>query len=126
MSDVDKLVAALTQLTQAMSQQQPQTQQQNLPPIVPKISVQIPPFTGESKENVVAWLLQVQNVMVTQGITTETAQINYATTGFRDAALHWYLNKVVANNNTPPYTDWDAFATAVRTAFQPPNFQQYL
>ena len=38
----------------------------------------------------------------------------------------WYLNKVVGNNNTPPYTTWTAFATAVRTAFQPPNFQQYL
>ena len=127
MTDINNLIAALAQLTQAMGQQQQQQQQQqNPPPATPKISVQIPPFKGESKENVVAWLLQAQNVLSTQGITDEAIQINYATTGLKDAALHWYLNKVVGNNNTPPYTTWTTFATAVRTAFQPPNFQQYL
>jgi len=123
MASMDDLVNALAQLTQALGQQQ---QQQNPPTTTPKISVQIPPFKGESKENVVAWLLQAQNVLRTQGITDEAIQVNYATTGLKDAALHWYLNKVVGNNNTPPYTTWTAFATAVRTAFQPPNFQQYL
>jgi len=119
---MNNLITALAQLTQALGQQQ---QQQN-PPATPKISVQIPPFKGETKENVVAWLLQVQNVLRTQGITDEAAQVNYATTGFKDAALHWYLNKVVGNNNAPPYDVWTNFATAVRTAFQPHNYQQYL
>jgi hypothetical protein len=124
MTDMNDLINALAQLTQALGQQQ--QQQQNPPTTTPKISVQIPPFKGESKENVVAWLLQAQNVLRTQGITDEATQVNYATTGLKDAALHWYLNKVVGNNNTPPYTTWTTFATAIRTAFQPPNFQQYL
>ncbi|CAJ0769043.1 1547_t:CDS:1, partial [Entrophospora sp. SA101] len=50
MADITNLIAALAQLTQAMGQQQ----QQNPPTATPKISVQIPPFKGESKENVVA------------------------------------------------------------------------
>ncbi|CAJ0767598.1 12327_t:CDS:1, partial [Entrophospora sp. SA101] len=49
MTDINNLIAALAQLTQAMGQQQ-----QNPPTATPKISVQIPPFKGESKENVVA------------------------------------------------------------------------
>jgi hypothetical protein len=124
MTDMNDLINALAQLTQALGQQQ--QQQQNPPATTPKISVQIPPFKGESKENVVAWLLQAQNVLRTKGIMDEATQVNYATTRLKDAALHWYLNKVVGNNNTPPYITWTTFATAVRTAFQPPNFQQYL
>ena len=91
---MDDLVNALAQLTQALGQQQ---QPQNLPTTTPKISVQIPPFKGESKENVVAWLLQAQNVLRTQGITDEAVQVNYATTGFRDSALHWYLQMMIEN-----------------------------
>src|SRR6185369_8311332 len=91
-----------------------------------KIAVQIPAFRGEPKENVVAWLLQVLTIFRAQGITNESMQVNYATTGLKDAALHWYLNKVVGNNNVPPYNTWMEFANAMKVAFQPPNYQQYL
>ncbi|CAJ0751082.1 5614_t:CDS:2 [Entrophospora sp. SA101] len=50
MTDMNNLINALAQLTQALGQQQ---QQQNPPTATPKISVQIPPFKGESKENVI-------------------------------------------------------------------------
>src|SRR5947209_2470822 len=119
---IAQLVQAQQQFTQALGQQQPQ-QQQNNPT---KLSVQIPTFRGEPKENVVAWLLQMQTVFRAQGITDEPTQVNYATTGLKDATLHWYLNKVVVNNNIPPYDTWQNFANALRPAFQPPNYQQYL
>src|SRR5215213_3384624 len=123
-SAIAQLVQSQQQLTQTLGQQQNATPQNT--GTAPKIAVQIPPFKGEPKENVVAWLLQAQNVLRTQGITDEAIQVNYATTGFKDAALHWYLNKEVGNNNTPPYSTWTTFADALRVAFQPPNFQQYL
>jgi len=64
---IAQLVQAQQQFTQALGQQQPQ-QQQNTPT---KLSVQIPTFRGEPKENVVAWLLQMQTVFRAQGITDE-------------------------------------------------------
>lgn len=122
---IAQLIQSQQQLTQTLGQQQPQ-QQQNAANTPTKISVQIPTFRGEPKENVVAWLLQMQTIFRAQGITNEPTQVNYATTGLKDAALHWYLNKVVANNNVPPYDTWLNFANAMRAAFQPPNYQQYL
>src|SRR5436189_28002 len=37
----------------------------------PKISVKIPSYKGEPKENIVAWLLRVQTVFKAQGITND-------------------------------------------------------
>src|SRR6266487_1627856 len=60
----------------------------------PKISVKIPVYKGEPKENVLVWLLQVQNLFNAQGINDERTKIYYAVTGFEEGALHWYLNKI--------------------------------
>jgi len=92
----------------------------------PKISVKIPSYKGEPKENIVAWLLQVQTVFKAQGITNDAARINYAATGLEAAALHWYLNKVVAAGNEAPFDDWDTFVNDIRQSFQPPNYQHHL
>ena len=134
MGDMNNLVTALQhlaqtqqQLTQALSaQQQQQQQQQQTTTNAAKISVRIPTFKGEPRENVVAWILQARTVFHAQNITDEAMMVHYATTGLEGAALHWYLNKVIGNNNTTPYTTWNAFATALQTTFQPPNYQQYL
>jgi hypothetical protein len=61
----------------------------------PKISVKIPTFKGAPKENVMLWMLQVQNLFNAQGIVNEQTRIHYAATGFEGAALHWYLNLVM-------------------------------
>src|SRR6185369_2537651 len=107
MGDINDLINALAHLTQSQQQLiQALGQQQNVgnaSTSTAKIAVQIPAFRGEPKENVVAWLLQVLTIFRAQGITNESMQVNYATTGLKDAALHWYLNKVVGNNNVPPY-----------------------
>jgi len=92
----------------------------------PKISVKIPTFKGAPKENVMLWMLQVLNLFNAQGIVDEQTRIHYAATGFEGAALHWYLNLVAAAGNAAAFADWTAFATALRTAFQPPNFEQYI
>ena len=92
----------------------------------PKISVKIPTFKGAPKENVMLWMLQVLNLFNAQGIVDEQTRIHYAATGFEGAALHWYLNLVAAAGNNAAFADWTAFATALRTAFQPPNFEQYI
>src|SRR6185369_17814013 len=98
MGDINDLINALAHLTQSQQQLiQALGQQQNVgnaSTSTAKIAVQIPAFRGEPKENVVAWLLQVLTIFRAQGV-------NYATTGLKDAALHWYLNKVVGNNNVP-------------------------
>src|SRR5437763_5618307 len=129
MSEMNNLINALThlvqsqqQLTQALGQQQ---QQQNAGS-TSRISVKIPSYKGEPKENVVAWLLQVQTIFQAQGINGDTTQINYAATGLEAAALHWYLNRVMAAGDQAPFANWDAFATAIRQAFQPPNYQHHL
>ena len=54
----------------------------------PKISVKIPTFKGAPKENIMTWMLQVQNLFAAQGIEDEQKRICYAATGFEDAALH--------------------------------------
>ena len=96
-------------------------------PNVPKISVKIPTYRGKPGENVMTWMLQVQNLFLAQGIEDDQQKIHYAATGFEDAALHWYLNKAkAAGEDQPAFEDWGEFATALRTGFQPPNYQQYL
>jgi len=79
----------------------------------PKISIRIPSYKGEPKENIIAWLLQVQTVFQAQGITDDTARISCAATGLEAAALYWYLNKVVAAGNNAPFADWDTFVTEI-------------
>src|SRR3979490_626475 len=91
-----------------------------------KISVKIPTFKGAPKENIMLWMLQVQNLFNAQGIVNEQTRIHYAATGFEGAALHWYLNLVAAAGNNAAFADWTAFANALRTAFQPLNFEQYI
>jgi Retrotransposon gag protein. len=95
----------------------------------PKISVRIPMFKGAPKENIITWMLQVQNLFAAQGIEDEQKKICYAATGFEDAALHWYLNKVATANaahEDHAFDEWKDFATNLRQAFQPPNYQQHL
>ena len=38
------------------------------------------------------WMLQVQTIFAAQGIVNDATKVHYATTGFEDAVLHWYLN----------------------------------
>ena len=61
-----------------------------------KISIKIPTFKGAPKDNVMTWMLQVQNLFNAQGVEDDQKKIYYAATGFEEAALHWYLNKVAA------------------------------
>ena len=96
---------------------------------VARIAVKIPSYKGTPEENVMTWMLQVQNIFAAQKIEDEQLRIHYAATGFEGAALHWYLNRVQAANTAKQqhvFTDWATFANALRTAFQPPNHQQYL
>src|SRR5271155_4397235 len=95
----------------------------------PKISVRIPTFKGAPKDNVMTWMLQVQNLFNAQGIEDEQKKIYYAATGFEEAALHWYLNNVAtakAEKEEHAFVDWANFAIQLRHAFHPPNYQQYL
>jgi hypothetical protein len=124
----NQLIAALGQLTTQLGT--PQAQGGNVAPAIasPRIAVQIPIFKGEPKENVSAWLMQVETIFAAQGINDAATRCYYASTGMKEAALHWYLARMTAhgNNNGVPWTNWNAFKTAVRTAFQPPNYQSYL
>ena len=122
------LLQALTQGLQGLVPQ-PQVQQQVVAPATSKISVKIPTYRAASEENVMTWMLQCLNIFEAQGLKNEQARIHYAATGFEGAALHWYLNRVQAakdQNQALVFADWNTFATALHTSFQPPNFQQYL
>ena len=92
---------------------------------LPKISLRIPSFKGEAGENVVVWLRQTKNILRAQKVTDESIMIHYAATGFEDAALHWFVNKV-KDTTGPAFTDWVDFTKALKDAFQPPHYQQYL
>jgi len=87
----------------------------------------MPIFHGKTNESVTAWLIQVETMLSIQGITTEATKIQYATLGFRDAALSWWLQKKIsAGTGAEPYNAWALFITGIKAAFQPVNFQQYL
>jgi hypothetical protein len=95
----------------------------------PKISVKIPIYRASPEENVMTWMLQCLNIFQTQGIVNEQTHIGYVAIGFEGAVLHWYLNKVQAaqaEDQEHVFVSWNEFATALRTSFQPPNFQQHL
>jgi hypothetical protein len=92
---------------------------------LPKISLSIPVFRGETEENVEVWLRQIKNIMRAQDMKDEGQMIHYAATGFKGAALHWFVNKV-KDSTTPIFTSWDDFKKELKTAFQPPHYQQYL
>jgi len=96
------------------------------PVSIPRISVKLPVYKGEPKENILVWLLQIENVLETQGVVAEEAKIQYAATALEDRALQWYLNKIKATQGHTPYDSWDAFVTAIQSTFQLPNYQQYL
>ena len=119
----------MTAFTQGLAGLVPAQPQAVHAPAVPKISVKIPIYHAAPEENVMTWMLQCQNIFAAQGIVDPQTRIQYAATGFEGAALHWYLNRVqaaAAANQPNVFADWNAFATALRTAFQPPNFQHYL
>jgi len=116
----------------SQAREQPVTVEAGTPSVVtspvsiPRISVKLPVYKEEPKENILVWLLQIQNVLETQGITADEAKIQYAATALEDGALQWYLNKIKATQGHTPYDSWDAFVAAIQSAFQPPNYQQYL
>ena len=97
----------------------------------PRLSTKLPTYRGEPSENIQMWSLQCSTIFAAQAITNDATCIHYASTTLKDGALHWYLNKVTthqsqAGNKTMSYTTWDDFVTALRDAFQPPHYQQYL
>ena len=91
----------------------------------PKISLRIPIFKGEPGENVEVWLRQTKNIMRAQNMKDKGQMIHYAATGFEGVALNWFVNKI-KDTTTPIFTSWDDFKKELKTAFQPPNYQQYL
>ena len=92
----NQLLTALGQLTNQLGQQQQQQQQQQPQQPqqgggggnVPRIAVQIPIFKGEPRENVSAWLMQVETIFAAQGIDDAATRCYYASTGMKEAALH--------------------------------------
>jgi len=123
----NQLITALGQLTQQLGNQQGGAGNTTAA-ASPRIAVQIPIFKGETKENVAAWLIQAETIFAAQGINDTAIRCYYASTGMKEAALHWYLARMTehGNNAGVPWNDWNAFKTAVRAAFQPPNYQSYL
>ena len=92
----------------------------------PKISLKIPIYKGKLKENVMVWLLQIQNLFRAQGIEEDAFKIYYAATGLEGPSLYWYLNKVQVAGDNAAFNDWNGFMVQQRAAFQPPNYQQHL
>ena len=94
----------------SQAREQPVTVEAGTPSVVtspvsiPRISVKLPVYKGEPKENILVWLLQIQNVLETQGITADEAKIQYAATALEDGALQWYLNKIKATQGQTLYS----------------------
>ena len=70
--------------------------------------------------------MQLGAIFNAQGITDYNTRINYASTALAEGALHWYLNRLMSNSGGIPWHNWDDFATEMKAAFQPPQYQQYL
>ena len=117
--DAQQFAQFMQAFTAALASLQPQPQAPQHAAPTPKISVKIPTFKGRPGENIMTWILQVYNLFEAQGIANEQTRIHYAATGFEDAALHWYLNKVTAAGNHAAFADWATFADALHAAFQP-------
>src|ERR1700741_1007538 len=99
-------------------------------PIPPasKISIKVPTFKGDPKENAKAWLLQCHTVFEVQGIDDSQTRIRYAATGLEGAALQWYLSKATAfeGSDENPFEGWRDFQASIKAAFMPPNYQHHL
>ena len=127
------LMEAMTALTLAMNaggnnENNENNNFNNRGATAPRIAVSIPVFKGEVRENVVAWLMQVETIFAAQNIGDANTRIHYASINMKDAAMHWYLQKIIDHDDaeTLPWDSWNAFKIAVRDAFQLPNYQQYL
>ena len=92
----------------------------------PKISLKILIYKRKPKENVMVWLLQVQNLFRAQGIEENASKIYYAATELEGPSLYWYLNKVQVTGDNAAFDNWNEFMVQLRAAFQPPNYQQHL
>src|ERR1051325_6171025 len=76
-----------------------------------RINVPLLEFRGEPRENVAAWLIKVETIFQVQGIDNAANRYYYAGTGIKDAAQHWYLQRMVThgNNARVPWATWAAF-----------------
>ncbi|RHZ50771.1 hypothetical protein Glove_492g11 [Diversispora epigaea] len=97
---LEQLINAITQaITNNQQQNQPAQNQPGPAANTLKISVQIPTFRGDPRENVSAWLMQVQTIFEAQQINDATMRYQYASTGMKGVAMHWYLARIRTYNN---------------------------
>ena len=123
----NKFMSGFTTLVEGIAKQGQKTSETDASSTAaPRISIKLPTYKGEPKENILVWLLQIQNIFETQGVTTDKAKMHYAATALEDGALHWYLNKVKIAKGQMPHKTWNDFIAAIQTAFEPPNYQQHL
>ena len=80
------LLATMNNLTLALQTQQKPNP--HTPNNIPRIAVKIPKYEGKVGENVLVWILQIKTILTARRITDEQTQIQYASTGFEDAALY--------------------------------------
>jgi hypothetical protein len=91
----------------------------------PNLPVQLPSFHGRAGENIQSWLFQVSQIFKAKNVKGLQA-VHYVAGCLKEAALHWYQNQCMAIAPLEPFDDFLSFATAIKTTFEPPHYQQIL
>jgi hypothetical protein len=92
--------------------------------LIPRNKLQIKPkqFTG-LKENVVTWMVALDEIFQSQQMTDSSEKISTAASLLDGPALQWYVN--LRQRHERP-DSWDEFKILLKNAFQPADFQEHL
>jgi hypothetical protein len=90
--------------------------------LINKINVKPKEYTGTHDENVVTWLLALEEVM-THRLIHDDERISLAVSLLGGTALQWFVNLKVKNQRP---SSWNEFKDKIKSQFQPADFQEHL
>ncbi|CAF3332561.1 unnamed protein product [Rotaria socialis] len=87
-----------------------------------KINVKPKEYNGTSEENVITWLIALEEIMKNRCIIDDE-KISLAASLLGGTALQWFANLKLKNQGPSP---WNEFKNKLKSKFQPIDFQENL
>ncbi|CAF4897132.1 unnamed protein product [Rotaria sp. Silwood1] len=87
-----------------------------------KINVKPKEYNGTNEENVVTWLIALEEIMANRLIHDDD-RISLAVSLLGGTALQWFVNLKLKNQRP---SSWNEFKEQLRSQFQPVDFQEHL
>jgi hypothetical protein len=90
--------------------------------LINKINIKPKEYNGTSDENVVTWLVSLEEVM-THRIANDNERISLAASLLGGTALQWFVNLTLKDKRP---SSWTGFKDQIISQFQPIDFQENL